>query len=79
MSRMAYRFREHRIEPNCESNAEPWTFAMQCAKCGESSPAGDKVDESQQWAVAHLKANPDHVDYREHVTRPYRAVPGAWL
>ncbi|MFJ6748260.1 hypothetical protein ACIQNI_08725 [Streptomyces sp. NPDC091266] len=79
MNRSTYRFREHRITPNCEPDAEPWTFALACAGCGESSPAGEEVDASQTWAAAHLKANPGHVDYREHVIRPYRAVPGAWL
>jgi len=78
MTRAAYRFRAFTIGPNLEPDAEAWTFAMQCTTCHESSEPSQEIQDAQDWAEAHLKANPDHRHYREHVTRPYRAVPGAW-
>lgn len=78
MKRAVYRFRDFRIGPDHEQDAEPWTFAMQCVDCHSSSVAGEQVEDAQDWAKRHLRANPEHRKYREHVTRPYRAEPGMW-
>lgn len=78
MTRALYRFREHWIAPDCKPDAEPWTFAMECAVCEQSSSTSEETDRAQEWAAGHLKANPEHFTYRERVTRPYRAEPGPW-
>lgn len=79
MMRAAYRFREHVLGPDRRPEAAPITFTMQRATCDGSGPAATDGEDGTAWAVAHLKANPGHVDYREHISRPYRAEPGAWL
>lgn len=79
MSRATYRHRAFRISPDHEPDAEPWTFTMQCAVCDASSPTGEDVGPAQDWATQHLKTKPEHLSYRETITRPYRAEPGAWL
>ncbi|MFJ5678599.1 hypothetical protein [Streptomyces sp. NPDC093097] len=78
MKSVIYRFREFRIMPNSRPEAEPWTFAMECTECGKSSDQQTGHAPSLGWVTEHLKTNPDHLDYRERITRPYRAVPGAW-
>lgn len=78
--RASYRFREHTLGPDRRPEAEPHTFTMRCADCGATGPTvtdGEDGD-GTSWAAAHLKANPDHLNYREHITRPYRAEAGAW-
>lgn len=74
MTRAVYRFREYRISPDLRPEADPITSAMECKTCNESGPAG----EGTTWSATHLKAHPDHLEYREHITRPYWAEPGAW-
>jgi hypothetical protein len=79
LARGVYRFREHILGPDRRPEAEPVTFTMRCATCDASGPASVSGEDGTAWAVTHLKAQPDHVDYREHIVRPYRAEPGAWL
>ncbi len=43
-----------------------------------SGPALPRGEDSVAWTVTHLKASPDHLDYREHITRPYRFEPELW-
>jgi hypothetical protein len=74
-----YRFREHVLGPDRRPEADPITFTMQCATCDSAGPASPRGEDATAWAVAHLKANPAHVHYRGHITRPYRAEAGAWL
>jgi hypothetical protein len=78
VTRATYRFREHTIVPDERPGAEPWTFAMQCVTCGETGPEYQVPEEVTGWAAGHLRANPGHLAYREHVTRPYRVEAGAW-
>ncbi|MFY1676576.1 MULTISPECIES: hypothetical protein [unclassified Streptomyces] len=78
MTRAVYRFREYTIGPDLRPEAEPTTSAMRCMTCGETSGRAEESDDGTAWAVKHLKANPDHLEYREHITRPYRFEPGAW-
>ncbi|MCE7081127.1 hypothetical protein [Streptomyces sp. ST2-7A] len=66
------------IEPDEEPDAEAITFTAQCAVCEERGPTGDGGGEVTGWMARHLKAHPEHLSYREIITRPYRAVPGAW-
>jgi hypothetical protein len=76
--RATYRFREYTIRSDKRPAAPPITFEMKCATCNASSPATEKPEGGTQWAAEHFKANPDHVEYREHITRPYRFEPGEW-
>ncbi|MEV0639428.1 hypothetical protein AB0I77_31740 [Streptomyces sp. NPDC050619] len=80
MTRAVYRFREYTISPDQRPEAEPITAAMQCKACGEISEKAEDEEfaDGTAWAVQHLKANPGHLEYREHITRPYRFEPGAW-
>jgi hypothetical protein len=51
---------------------------MKCKTCGETSEKAEEFEDGMAWAVQHLKANPGHLEYREHITRPYRFEPGEW-
>ncbi|WP_313956560.1 hypothetical protein [Streptomyces sp. SAJ15] len=77
--RATYRFREYTIGPDRRPQAEPHSFRMQCAACGELGEPYDSGEAGTEWAVAHLKGNPGHLAYREIITRPYRFEPGVWL
>ncbi|MGW0709989.1 DUF7848 domain-containing protein [Streptomyces sp. NPDC002643] len=76
MTRAIYRFREHTLKPDA---TEPTLFALRCKGCGESSDGSEKAEEGSAWAEEHLKANPGHLAYQEHITRSYRFEPGKWL
>jgi hypothetical protein len=78
VTRATYRFRDHTIRPDTTADAEPITFTMQCAACGTIGPTHEDADQGADWAIRHLKANPEHLAYREHITRPYRTESGAW-
>ncbi|MBB0244772.1 hypothetical protein FNQ90_11815 [Streptomyces alkaliphilus] len=69
-------FQKHTIEPDHEPDAEPITFAAQYAVCEEVGPAGEDDETGTDWMLGHLRAHPEHLTYREIVTRPYRAAPG---
>ncbi|WP_425829269.1 hypothetical protein [Streptomyces fractus] len=79
MTRATFRHRTFRIMPDHEPDAEPWTFQRHCGVCNASSEPTEALDQAEDWNEAHLKANPGHLSYRETITRPYRAEPGAWL
>ncbi|WP_019546977.1 hypothetical protein [Streptomyces sulphureus] len=74
-----YRLREYTVTRDQEPDAEPHAYAMQCAVCFETGPPDADPDTAHGWVPAHLRAHPAHLTYREHVTRPYRAIPGRWL
>ncbi|MEO3751136.1 hypothetical protein [Streptomyces sp. B6B3] len=78
MSRATYRFREYGIVPDERPEAEAWTYTMQCTACGVTGPTGTHPGQVTVWAAEHLKANRDHLSYREPITRPYRAEARAW-
>ncbi|MGY0056636.1 DUF7848 domain-containing protein [Streptomyces sp. LZ34] len=78
MTRAIYRFRDYTIRPDLRPEAEPITSAMQCKACDETSEKTEEFEVGTAWAVQPLKANPDHQEYREHITRPYRFEAGAW-
>jgi hypothetical protein len=73
-----YRFREHTLAPDRRPDVDLVTFTMRCATCDAIGPTATSGADGTAWAVTHLKANPDHLDYREHIIRLYRAEPGAW-
>jgi hypothetical protein len=77
--RGVFRLREYTLGPDRRPDAMPVMFEMHCASCYAVGPVSTDGEDGTAWAVAHLKANPGHLDYREHVTRSYRAVAGAWL
>jgi hypothetical protein len=74
-----FRHREYIVEPETGPEAEPWTFFFECRVCGAAGWKKDSSDAAFGWALEHLKRNAGHLSYREHITRPYRAVPGRWL
>ncbi|WP_313956503.1 hypothetical protein [Streptomyces sp. SAJ15] len=76
--RATYRFREYTIGLDRRPQAEPHSFTMQCADCGDHSAPHGSGEGGTEWAVAHLKAHPGHLAYREIITRPYRFEPGVW-
>lgn len=65
--------KEWTLQPDREPDAEPITYAMQCAVCNETSPASTDFTEPQNWVLAHGGHNPSHHTYREIITRPWRA------
>ena len=77
-TRGRYRFRAYTIRPDQRPEAEPITATMECLRCGIVGPTSQDFADGTAWATHHLKANPGHVAYREHLTRPYRFEPGAW-
>jgi hypothetical protein len=78
-ARGTFRFREHTLRPDLGSDAEPVTFTMWCATCDAHGPDATDGDVGTAWAAKHLRANPAHAAYWEHIVRPYRFEPGAWL
>ncbi|GAA1935394.1 hypothetical protein GCM10009716_48020 [Streptomyces sodiiphilus] len=77
--RRSYRFREHHIVADEEPDAEPLSFSAECAVCEQFGPEEETSEAAGAWIVRHLKANPEHLTYRERLIRPLRAVPGRWL
>ncbi|MET8678947.1 hypothetical protein ABZW18_15565 [Streptomyces sp. NPDC004647] len=65
------------LTPDREPDAEPLTFAMECAVCDQRSVIGEDVTEAQDWALRHAGRNPSHHSYRELITRPWRTWMGA--
>jgi hypothetical protein len=60
------------LEPDREPDAEPTTYAMECAVCGEPSKASEDFADGQSWVLKHCGKNPAHHTFREHITRPWR-------
>lgn len=77
--RRTFRFREHTLGPDRRPEAAPVTYEMHCASCYAAGPVSTNAEDGTTWAVEHMKKNTEHLDYREHVTRSYRAEAGAWL
>jgi hypothetical protein len=78
VSRASYRFRNYTVRPDLSPDAEPVRHTAQCAVCQECGPEAGSSDAAVAWVVIHLKGHPEHLSYREIITRPYRAVPGGW-
>lgn len=77
-SRRVFRFREYTLGPDLRPDAQPVTYEMYCASCYVTGPISTDAEDGTIWALAHLKKNPSHLNYQEHVTRSYRAKAGAW-
>ncbi|WP_399078430.1 DUF7848 domain-containing protein [Streptomyces zaehneri] len=60
------------LTPDREPDAEPITYAMECAVCGESSAVDEDFAEPQSWVLEHCGKNPSHHTFREIITRPWR-------
>lgn len=60
------------LTPDREPDAEPTTYAMECAVCEESSAASKDFADPQSWALAHSGRNPSHHTFRESIVRPWR-------
>ncbi|UED86324.1 hypothetical protein [Streptomyces profundus] len=78
MPRRSYRFREYILKPDQAADAEPTRFVMQCVACEFFGPKGEDAEDGTEWATEHLKQRPDHLVYREHITRTYRFEAGEW-
>ncbi|MEV0119966.1 hypothetical protein AB0I16_00205 [Streptomyces sp. NPDC050703] len=76
--RARYAFRDYTLCPDTAEESEPIVFGMECKNCGDSSDGSEDPANGTEWAADHLKANPEHLTYREHITRSYRFEPGAW-
>jgi hypothetical protein len=74
VTRAVFRFEDVTLAPDREPDAEPITYAMQCAVCEEESAASEETEPVQDWVFQHAGAHPGHHSYREIITRPYRAV-----
>ncbi|MDT0613508.1 DUF7848 domain-containing protein [Streptomyces lancefieldiae] len=61
------------LQPDHEPDAEPTTYAMQCAVDGETSPPSEDFTASQNWVLEHCGQHPSHHTYRQIITRPWRA------
>lgn len=89
--REVYGVRRFAVAADTEPDAEPVTVAMQCAVCGEFSPAVELPRQDSPgarevarrsaggWVQEHREANREHFTYRLVETHPYRLVPGSWL
>jgi hypothetical protein len=77
-ARRRFRLREYTLRLDRRPGAVAFTFEMHCASCYAAGPVSTDPEGGRTWALGHLKANPAHVDFREHVTRSYRAQAGAW-
>ncbi|MEU1675112.1 hypothetical protein ABZ752_24280 [Streptomyces roseifaciens] len=71
--RSVYRFGIWTLTPDLEPDAEPVTYAMQCAVCEERSEPAEDLTTAQTWTFRHAGRNPSHHTYREVITRPWRA------
>ncbi|MDT0428499.1 MULTISPECIES: DUF7848 domain-containing protein [Streptomyces] len=71
--RAVVRHQQWTLQPDREPDAEPTSYAMQCAVCGEISPTDTEFTASQNWVFAHGGRNPTHHTYREVITRPWKA------
>ncbi|UED84087.1 hypothetical protein [Streptomyces profundus] len=56
---------------------QPTLFVMECVACGFFGPKGQDVADGAEWAGQHLALHPEHLAYREHITRAYRFEAGA--
>jgi hypothetical protein len=79
LMRRTFRHREYTIARDAEPDAEPWMFSFECQVCEEHGTKQESSDDALDWVLGHLKRFPEHLSYREHITRPYRAIPGRWL
>ncbi|GHF44001.1 hypothetical protein GCM10010218_26640 [Streptomyces mashuensis] len=71
--RTVFRYGTWTLQPDREPDAEPVTYAMQCAVCGAGSAPQEDAAGAQDWAFRHAGRNPSHHTYREVITRPWRA------
>ncbi|MFF7726055.1 hypothetical protein [Streptomyces sp. NPDC008001] len=71
--RSVYRYGTWTLTPDREPDAEPVTYAMQCAVCEECSAVAEDASEVQSWTFRHAGRHPSHHTYREVITRPWRA------
>lgn len=70
--RAIVRFQQWTLIPDREPDAEPLTYAMECAVCHERSDASGDWQPPQSWSLEHSGRNPSHHTYREIISRPWR-------
>ena len=73
MTRSVLRFVRWTVTPDREPDAEPVTYAMRCAVCGQRSGVSVEFGPVQDWVMQHAARFRDHHSYREVITRPWRA------
>ncbi|WP_455711308.1 DUF7848 domain-containing protein [Streptomyces bacillaris] len=57
-------------------DGEATSFVMECVTCGFFGPRGQDAEDGAEWAAQHRALHPDHLAYREHMTRAYRFEAG---
>ncbi|MEU1375210.1 hypothetical protein ABZ442_16300 [Streptomyces triculaminicus] len=72
-ARTVFLFGTWTLQPDQEPDAEPLTYAMECAVCGAASEPSEDASVAQSWTFKHAGRNPAHHTYRELITRPWRA------
>jgi hypothetical protein len=70
--RSVIRHKTWTLTPDREPDAEPTTYAMECAVCGQSSNGSEDFANEQSWVLEHCGRNPSHHTFREIITRPWR-------
>ncbi|MGH3309843.1 MAG: hypothetical protein ACRDP3_04560 [Streptomyces sp.] len=75
-ARSVIRYEQWTLSPDREPDAEPVTFSMECAVCGQRSHASVDFGDVQDWTLRHAGRRPTHHTYREIVQRPWRAWRG---
>jgi hypothetical protein len=70
--RWGRRVRLH-VAPDRLPEAEPTTYAVQCAVCRRKSHAHVDFQVPRTWMLRHAGRHPSHHAYREIIVRPWRA------
>lgn len=63
------------IERDPRPDAPTPTFQMRCRTCGRKSAASVDFGEVCAWQLHHATRYPDHRDFTETRTRPWRVLP----
>ncbi|MFC4515892.1 hypothetical protein [Streptomyces ehimensis] len=71
-ARTVFLFGTWTLAPDQEPDAEPISYAMQCAVCGSSSDTSEDAAVGQRWTFQHVGRHPSHHTFRETITRPWR-------
>lgn len=74
-----FRYREFRLVPDREPDAEPTATAAQCCVCEQQSAFAEDPELAASWALDHLHRSREHFTYRVLTRRAVRAEPGEWL
>lgn len=71
--RAFYRYINVTVEPDREPDAEPETYAAECAVCHARSPHTEQPEAARDWIPDHFRYNPSHHTYHAITLQPVRA------